>query len=110
MPSLLTMLSQVTCMHGGTTTHVPSNVRVKALGSAVLVATDQNAVAACAFTLPSGTSSPCVTVQWTVPATRVKVLGQPVLLQNSVGLGKAATQAPQGPPIVVASQPRVQGL
>ncbi|MBL4686739.1 MAG: hypothetical protein JKY37_19230 [Nannocystaceae bacterium] len=109
MPSVLTTASQVTCMHGGVTTHVPSNVRVKALGSEVLVATDQNAVAACGFA-PGGASSPCVTVQWTVPSARVKVLGQPVLLQNSVGLGSNAAQAPQGLAIVIVSQPRVQGL
>jgi len=110
MPALVTQASQVQCPHGAVVTHVPSNTRVLAMGTPVLVATDPNTIAGCVFTLPSTTPSPCMTVQWTVPATRVKVMGQPVLLQSSVGLCKAATQAPQGPPIVGATQPRVQGV
>ena len=110
MPALLTQASQIQCPHGAVATHVPSNTRVLASGTPVLVATDANMIAGCAFALPSGTPSPCVTVQWIAPAVRVKVMGQPVLLQSSVGLCNAATQAPQGPPIVGATQPRVQGL
>ncbi|MCR9162460.1 MAG: hypothetical protein ACE37F_19515 [Nannocystaceae bacterium] len=110
MPALLTQASQVQCPHGAVVTHVPSNTRVVASGSPVLVMTDTNTIAGCAFTLPSTTPSPCVTVRWTVAAARVKVMGQPVLLQSSVGLCTAATQAPQGPPIVGATQPRVQGI
>lgn len=111
MPALLTQVSQVQCPHGAVVTHVPSNTRVLALGSPVLVATDANSIAGCAFTIPpSGPPSPCVTVKWIGPATRVKVMGQPVLLQTSVGLSTAGTQAPQGPPIVGATQPRVQGI
>ena len=52
---------------------------------------------------------PCVRVQWLVPALRVKVNLAPVILQTSVGLCLAADQAPQGPPMVSATQPRVIG-
>jgi hypothetical protein len=48
-------------------------------------------------------------VQWLVPAARVKASLSPVVLQASVGLCLAADQAPQGPPVVVATQPRVIG-
>lgn len=110
MPAVLTQASQIQCPHGAVVTHVPSNVRVTVMGSPVLVATDVATIAGCAFTIPPTTPSPCVTVRWIVPAARVKVMGQPVLLQSSVGLCNAATQAPQGPPIVGATQPRVQGM
>jgi hypothetical protein len=46
-------------------------------------------------------------VQWLVPATRVTVMGQPVLLQTSQNLSLAATQAPQGPATVTVNQTRV---
>jgi hypothetical protein len=44
-----------------------------------------------------------------VPATRVFVNGQPVILQTSTGLCQSAEQIPQGPPTIVATQPRVIG-
>jgi hypothetical protein len=110
MPFLLDATSQITCAHGAPCKHVPSQPRVKILGIPALVATDVNTVAGCAFTLPGPVASPCVTVQWIVPAVRVKIMGQPAVLQTSTGLCKAATQAPQGPPIITVVQPRVQGL
>jgi hypothetical protein len=51
-----------------------------------------------------------VRVQWLVPATRVTSMGQPVLLQTSVGLCLSPEQAPQGPPSIVSTQPRVVGM
>ena len=55
------------------------------------------------------TPHPCVRIQWLTPATRVMVMGQPAILQSSTGLGLAPDQAPQGPPTIVATQPRVIG-
>ena len=60
---------------------------------------DTYPVAGCAFTVPAGKPQPCVKVQWTQPAPRVKVGGQPVILQASAGLCHSAEQIPQGPPI-----------
>jgi hypothetical protein len=110
MPSLLDSSSTITCTHGARCAHVPAQQRVRLNGVPALVATDTNSVAGCPFTLPNGTPSPCVTVQWLVPATRIRILGQPVLLQTSGALCKAGTQAPQGPPVISVVQPRVQGL
>lgn len=111
MPFVLNLASTITCTHGAKCTHMPTPPpRVLVSGAPVLTATDMNAVAGCPFTLPSGTPSPCVLVRWVAPAVRVKVMGQPVLLETSVGLGLAATQVPQGPAIAIAGQPRVQGL
>lgn len=110
MPALLDTSSVLTCTHGAPCTHVPTQQRVLVNGMPALTGIDVNSVAGCAFTLPGPVASPCVSVQWVVPATRVFVMGQPALLQTSVGLCKAATQAPQGPPVVSTVQPRVQGL
>ena len=75
------------------------------------------------FTAPSFTASqsiarppnnpkpqPCVKVQWTTPATRVKVNGQFVLLSASSGLCQSAEQIPQGSPMVATTQKRVKGI
>ena len=110
MPSMLDVGSVITCTHGAPCTHVPSQQRVLINGVPALTAMDTNAVAGCPFTLPNGTPSPCVTVQWVVPAARVQLMGQPALVQTSGALCKAATQAPQGPPVVSTVHPRVQGL
>lgn len=94
------------CPHGGQITTISSNARVLVSGLPVATIADTSVVAACAFNV-SGAPSPCVKVQWLVPASRVMVMGQPVLLQTSPGLCQNPAQAPQGPPVVVSNQPRV---
>jgi hypothetical protein len=67
---------------------------------------DAYPVAGCVFTV--GTKpQPCVTVQWLVLAARVRVMGQPVINQTSVGSCQSAEQIPQGPPSLLAAQTRV---
>ena len=41
---------------------------------------------------------------------RVLVNGQPAVLNTSTGLCFSAEQIPQGPPMVVVTQPRVTGM
>ena len=94
------------CPHGGQVTTISSNARVTVSGMPIATIADQSLVAACAFNV-SGAPMPCVRVQWLVPAVRVKVMGLPVLLQTSTGLCLNPTQAPQGAPIIVSTQPRV---
>jgi hypothetical protein len=50
-----------------------------------------------------------VLAKWLVPALRVKVMGQPVILQTSAGLCQSVEQIPQGPPSVTVAQTRVVG-
>jgi hypothetical protein len=95
------------CPHAGQVQIVPSNARVLVSGMPVAVLPDTTLVAGCVFTLPGPKPSPCVRVQWLVPAARVLVMGQPALLQTSTGLCLSPEQAPQGPPTVLAAQPRV---
>lgn len=98
------------CPHGGQVTVIPTNTRVLVNGQPVATMGDTYLVAGCAFTIPPGKPQPCVKVQWLVPATRVLVNGQPAILQTSTGLCLSAEQIPQGPPLVIAAQPRVIGI
>ena|SRR2546426_915411 len=103
----LTMTSVLKCPHGGTVTITTANVRAKAGGAPIATAADTFIVAGCPFTLPGPTPSPCVRVQWIVPATRLNVGGPPALDASSVGLCIAASGAPQGPVVVQSTQSRV---
>ena len=107
MPGLLFHVGAVAmCPHGGQVTTISANTRVLASGMQVALATDQFTVAGCAFTLPSGTPQPCVTVQWTTPTVETVVNGQPAVTALSVGLCIAADGAPNGPAIVASTQTR----
>ena len=96
-----------TCPHGGQVTVVPSNARVLVGGAPAVLVSDLGVVAGCAFTVPPGKPQPCATVQFLVPATRVTVMGQPVVLQTSTGLCQSADGIPAGPPIIASTQVRV---
>lgn len=109
MPTpLFHVLNTTMCPHGGQGQTISSNARVLVSGMPVATIADQTLVAGCAFTI-GPKPSPCVRVQWLVPAVRVFVMGQPVLLQTSTGLCLSPEQAPQGPPVVAVNQPRVLG-
>ncbi len=111
MPGFLFHLgASAICPHGGQITVVPSNTRVLVGGQPVATIADLCTVAGCAFTVPPAKPQPCVKVQWLVPATRVIVNGQPALLQTSTGICQSAEQIPQGPPMILVTQPRVSGI
>ncbi len=103
--------SQIQCPHAATVNIQASNTKVKADGQAVVTMSDTFTVSGCPFQIPTPVPKPqpCVTLQWVVPAKRVKVNGQPVLLQDSSGICQSAEQIPQGPPNVVMVQMRVKG-
>jgi hypothetical protein len=109
---LLHVGATINCPHGAQASIVSTNQRVKVNGMAVALFNDVTTVAGCPFQVPIGTGTkpqPCVKVQWLVPATRVKVMGQFVLLQASSGLCQSPEQIPQGPPLLVTTQMRVTG-
>jgi hypothetical protein len=102
--------AQGMCPHAGQVSTVSSNTRVLVGGQPVATIADVSTVAGCPFQVPIGTGTkpqPCVTVKWLVPAARVKVNGQPALLQTSTGLCLSAEQIPQGPPTITVNQTRV---
>ncbi len=110
MPGTLAHVNaQIVCPHMGQAQVVTTNARVKVSQQFVALQNDQYAVAGCSFVVGT-VPQPCVLLRWLVPATRVKVMGQPVLLQGSSGLSQNAEQAPQGPPEVMVTQVRVKGI
>lgn len=95
------------CPHGGQVTTISSIARVLVNGMPVATMGDQFMVVGCAFTVPPGKPQPCVRVQWLTPTVRCLVNGQPAIIQTSTGLCLSADQVPNGPPLIVTTQPRV---
>ncbi len=111
MPNLLTAASQLKCPHGGTV-KITSSSTSKAAGNPIATMKDVFTITGCPFQLPTvpPTPSPCVLVMWIKPMMRVRVSMVPALDQASVGLCIAATGLPQGPALIVKTQPKVKGL
>ncbi len=101
MPGLLlTQGSLALCGHGGQARPTAVFPRVKLSGMAVVLQTAPFAVTGCPFP-----QAPCVSGQFLTGAVRVRVQGQPVLLQDS-----RAVCAPSGAPLhIIQTQPRVKG-
>lgn len=115
MPTILQQGCTIQCPHGGTVTATSTNVHVKAGGSYVLLQNDVYTVSGCQFKVPiapppSTKPQPCITVEWQAPTNMVKVGGQSVLTETSVGLCKTAEQITQGKAIVSGPQQRVKGM
>jgi hypothetical protein len=108
MPALLTPSSTMMCPHGGTVTAIPGATQAIA-DAPILRGSDTFLIAGCPFMIALA-PSPCMTVQWIQTATRVQHAGDFVLNEASAGLCLAATQAPQGSVLIVATQPKVAGL
>jgi hypothetical protein len=108
---LLDGRTQMTCPHGGQVTTRPRATRVTIDGQPPYVLADfdapQPAVAGCAFNI-SGAPSPCMYLQWLMPAMRVTVDSSPVLLSSSLAMCLNAARVPQGTAIVSGHQTRVQ--
>ena len=101
----LTKAATMLCPHGGQVQAVPSNTRAKG-DDYLLTQADTFTIAGCAFTIPPGSPSPCLTVQWVVADTRVTA-GAPTLSESDTGLCMNGLGAPQGPVSVVVTQLRV---
>ncbi|HRW45947.1 MAG: hypothetical protein M9936_24260 [Caldilinea sp.] len=109
---LVNITASLICPHGGSVSIVSSNTRVRAGGAFVATMADTFTVAGCPFQIPVGAGTkpqPCVTLRWIAPAVRVRIGGQPAILQTSSAISLSVEQIPQGPPTVVATQTRVRG-
>jgi hypothetical protein len=102
----LTKAATMQCPHGGQVQAVPSNSRAKG-DDFLLTVADTFTISGCAFTLPPGTPSPCLTVQWIVSDMRVKA-GAATLSEGSSGLCMSGANVPQGPVTIVVTQQRVK--
>ena len=107
MPGFLLHLgATVLCAHGGPAQPLMPNPRVRMSGQPVVTQSFPYAIAGCPFILPIGVPQPCLTAQWVLAAVRVKVMGQPVLLQDS-----QAICTPNATPLTIATtQVRVKGM
>lgn len=105
MPGFVVHLgAQVMCAHGGQALPTAPNPRVLVMGQPVTTLAAPYTVAACP--LPPSAGGPCVTAQWVAGATRVTVMGQPVVVQAG-----QAVCAPTGTPLVVlVTQTRVTAI
>jgi hypothetical protein len=113
MGFLVHMGAKIGCFHEpGSVTPATTNNRVFVSGQRVVTMADRFPVVGCPFTLPTTppTNHPCIIIEWTVPASRVFVEGNPVILQDSTGICRSADQAPQGRAKVPATQRRVNGI
>jgi uncharacterized Zn-binding protein involved in type VI secretion len=94
------------CPHGGQISVITSNTRVLVGGAPAALQADTFPVAGCPFNVSSA-PQPCLTTQWIAVATRVTVMGVPVVILGGTGLCLGPTQAPQGPASILSTQPRV---
>lgn len=94
----------VLCMHAGQAQPTAPNPRVKVGGQPVVTQPTVYTIAGCTLPPPNAANGPCVSGSWVTAATRVRVGGIPVLLQDS-----QAVCAPTGTGLnVVVTQVRVK--
>ena len=93
----------VICGHGGQAQPSAVNPRLTLGGQAAVSLPTPYTVAGCPLTPSNG--GPCTSASWTAGTTRVRSLGQPLVIQSGT-----AVCAPTGVPLqVTAVQSRVRG-
>lgn len=102
---VLTLASTLICPHGGQAMASDQVSRVTIVGTPVITQDMALPIAGCP--LPASTSpGPCISGRFTTAASRVTVMGHPVLLADSI-----STSTPAGLPMqVLAVQQRVRAL
>ncbi len=108
MSFLLHLGATVICTHGGQGNPTSTSTRVRLGGQPAVNLTHSYTIAGCPFATPEPAPKPCTTVQWTTPATRVRIEGAPALLSTSAGV-TIGPMGVQGSPQAVAQQTRVRG-
>lgn len=103
---LLSVISQVQCVHLGQARPTIPNPRVMVSGQPTVLMTSPYQIVGCAFPPPPNGNGPCISAQCMTGTVRVTSLGQPLLVQTSQGIC-----VPTGTPlIIIATQPRVSAL
>lgn len=103
---LLTSGSIVICAHGGQAKPTVPIPRVKVMGQPVVTQPAPYAIVGCVNPLPPASTGPCITALWVTASLRIRAMGMPVLLQDSVSIC-APTPLPLN---VILTQPRVKGM
>lgn len=91
-------------MHGGTAMLITSNAKVRVDGALALLESDIHSVLGCTFTLPNGKYSPCVRIEWSGGAAKMKNNDTKVLVRSSIGKCYSAENAPQGMAVIGTTQ------
>jgi Domain of unknown function (DUF4280) len=111
---LVNVGATVQCPHNAQATLAANQKRVRVGGEPVATVKAVGDVARGLCPFKVGTKpQPCVAVEWTVGARRVRIGGQAALLEDSTGLCKIDGNAPQVPPNapkVQTTQKRVKGV
>ncbi|MEA2843545.1 MAG: hypothetical protein QOJ69_1216 [Actinomycetota bacterium] len=97
MPGFIVHLGAIVqCVHGGRAQPTSHSARVTVGGQPVATMGPPWIVSGCALPPPPAAPGPCVTATWLTASTRVRVGGQPVLVQDG-----QAVCAPSGTPLLV---------
>jgi len=103
---LLNASSTVICAHGGQAKPTLPNPRVKVMGVPVTTQGPPYGIAGCVNPPPPANVGPCIIGNWLTASLRIKVMGFPVLLQDSRSIC-----VPTGTPLnVIIANIRVKGL
>jgi hypothetical protein len=105
---LLTTATVATCPHGGSASFSASQTKMQADGSPVIVKSDNVTISGCPFMI-GNVASPCTSVMWLLPATRVAADETAVVHHSSLGLCLSASSLPQGVLQISSHQSKVQG-
>ncbi len=105
---VLTTASTITCTHGGQTILLPANFKVTVDGGFALLESGLYLVIGCPFTV-GPKYSPCIRIEWTAGAAKVKINETKVLVRSSIGKCINAEGAPQGIALIINTQMKVTG-
>ncbi len=109
MPPILTIASQVQCMHGGTVLLTTSNSSLLVDENPALLETDIHSVVGCPFIVAT-VPMPCLMVQWQAASTTLAVNGAGVLLETSIGECLNAAGAPQGIAVIAGGASQMEAV
>lgn len=107
---MLHTLADMKCLHQAPATIPPAQTRVLVSAQPAATMASQITVAGCPFTTPEPKPQPCLIVKWSMPTTRVLIMGQPVMVQAAPGPGAGVGMSgpiPNGPPVLGKFQMRV---
>lgn len=106
---VITTMSQIKCMHGGTAILTTANTKLTVDNMPALLETDVTVVVGCPFTI-GPKYSPCVRIEWTAGAAMMSSNGTKVLISSSVGKCISGEGATQGLAIVAATQMKTTAM
>ena len=101
------------CTHAAPATIIPAQPRVLVSGQPVATMASQIVVAGCPFQIPVGAGtkpSPCIRIEWSAGASKMKVDGVPVLVRSSIGKCYSPEGAMQGIANIVNTQVKISAL